>query len=175
MNLETYRREIADYLAVENRVIDDTGRLLVSDRRYPGIDAYRREVTLYVYHLCLTMAAMDGDISPDEMLAMLFTGLGGVASTDEYFDTVASMQNDLMAHSEYLDQIPPFLDLAAAYDAENGTSLAFDLASSLRGMARAIMIADRHEDDSERLFLERYERLLDRFLERAGLPTLREG
>lgn len=173
--LEAYRRQVADYLATQRNMLDDAGRLLVSDQRFRTMDVYQRDVAVYVYHLFATMAAMDGDISPDEMLVMLFGGVGGIQSASEYFDAIETIQDDLRNHSEYLDDIPEFIEHAAAYDAEHGTTLATTLAASLRGMAATMMRADLKEDASERLFLDRLTGQLDRFLAEAGLPESVEG
>jgi hypothetical protein len=169
--LESYRRQIAEYLEEQRRTLDDAGRLLVSDQRFRTMDVYQRDVAVYVYHLFATMAAMDGDISPDEMLLMLFGGIGGIQSTEEYFGAVEAIKDDLKQHSEYLDDVPEFLEQAAAYDSEHGTTLATTLAASLQGMAAAMMRADLKEDASERLLLTRLKLQLNGFLESAGLPT----
>lgn len=169
--LEAYRRQVADYLETQRRMLDDAGQLLVADQRFRTMDVYQRDVAVYVYHLFATMAAMDGDISPDEMLVMLFGGVGGIQSAIEYFDAIETIQDDLLNHGEYLDDIPEFLEAAAAYDAAHRTSLAATLAASLQGMAAVMMRADLKEDASERLFLERLRRQLEDFLEREGLPA----
>jgi hypothetical protein len=173
--LEAYRRQVADYMDTQRQTLDEVGRVLVSDQRFRTMDVYQRDVAVYVYHLFATMAAMDGDISPDEMLVMLFGGLGGIESAREYFDAIEMIQDDLKNHSDYLDDIPEFLEQAAAYDVEHGTSLATTLVASLRGMAASMMHADLKEDVSERLFLERFRAQLDRFLENEGLPASDEG
>ncbi|MFM9105413.1 MAG: hypothetical protein ACKOWF_01785 [Chloroflexota bacterium] len=170
--LEAYRRQVADYLETQRRTLDDAGRTLVADERFRTMDVYQRDVAVYVYHLFATMAAMDGDISPDEMLVMLFGGVGGIQSAAEYFDAIETIQDDLRNHSEYLDDIPEFLEAAAAYDSVHGSSLAATLAASLKGMAAVMMRADLREDASERLFLERLRSQLDGFLANAGLRAL---
>lgn len=173
--LEAYRRQVADYLETQRKTLDEAGRLLVSDQRFRTMEVYQHDVAVYVYHLFATMAAMDGDISPDEMLVMLFGGVGGIQSGSEYFDVLETIKDDLRNHSDYLDDIPEFIEHAAAYDAEHGTTLATTLAASLRGMAAAMMRADLNEEASERIFLDRLRVQLDTFLESAGLPESSEG
>ena len=173
--LEAYRRQVADYLESQRQTLDEAGQLLVAGEYFRTMDVYQRDVAVYVYHLFATMAAMDGDISPDEMLVMLFGGVGGIASAQEYFEALQTIQDDLEAHSEYLDDIPEFIEHAAAYDAVHGTTLATTLSASLLGMAAAMMRADLKEDASERLFLERLRGQLDGFLGGSGLPESAEG
>ncbi|MGI9254909.1 MAG: hypothetical protein ACR2J8_14280, partial [Thermomicrobiales bacterium] len=88
-----------------------------------------------------------------------------------YFSAIETIQDELRTGSEYLDDIPEFLEQAAEYDRVNGTSLASTLVASLRGMAAAMMRADLKEDASERLFLSRLQDQLDRYLDQAGLTA----
>ncbi len=114
---------------------------------------------------------MDGDISPDEMLSMLFAGLGGVSTAEEYFGAIEGMRHELTHRSEALDDPPLFLERAANHDLAHGTTLAAALAEALLGMAETVMVADLAADASERLFLLGYRHRLDAFLEERGVEA----
>ncbi|HYO30812.1 MAG TPA: hypothetical protein VER37_09570 [Thermomicrobiales bacterium] len=167
--LESFRRRMADELEGWRRVIDDAGRTLVDAGAYPSLDAYRREVAGYSAHLLTTVAAMDGDISPDEMLAMLFAGMGGVSSPQQYFGAIEGMQHQLLHRSEALEDIPLFLERAADNDLAQGTALAATVTDALLRMAETVMVADLADDASERLFLDGYRLQLARFFEERGI------
>ena len=167
--LESFRRRMADELEGWCRAIDDAGGTLVAAGAYPSLDAYRREVAGYTAHLLTTVAAMDGDISPDEMLAMLFAGMGGVSSPQDYFGAIEGMRHELLHRSEALEDIPLFLERAADHDLARGTSLAATVADALLGMAETVMVADLADDASERLFLDGYRLQFARFFEERGI------
>jgi hypothetical protein len=167
--LESFRRRMAEDLEEWCRTLDDAGARLVAAGAYPTIDAYRREVAAYIAHLLAMVAAMDGDISPDEMLAMLFAGLGGVSTAQDYFGAIEGMQHDLMHRSEALDEPPLFLERAADHDLAHGTALAATLVDALLGMAEAVVVADLAADASERVFLLGYRRRLAAFLDERGV------
>ena len=167
--LEAFRRRLADDLDGWRRDIDEAGRSLVAAGVYPDGDAYRREVAAYTAQLLTTVSAMDGDISPDEMLAMLFAGQDGVASPRDYFATIEAMQHDLLHRSESLETIPTFLDRAAEHDAVHGTDLAATTTAALLGLAAGVTVADRAANASERLFLDGYRLQLAAFLRDRGL------
>ena len=69
--LEAYRRQVADYLETQRNMLDDAGRLLVSDQRFRTMDVYQRDVAVYVYHLFATMAAMAGGLLSGLLLARI--------------------------------------------------------------------------------------------------------
>ncbi len=169
--LESFRRRMADDLDGWCRILDEAGAVLVAAGVYPGVDAYRREVAAYTAHLLATVAAMDGDISPDEMLAMLFAGMGGVSTPEDYFAAIEGMQHELMHRAEALDDVPLFLKRAADHDRTRGTALAATVAEALLGMAETVMVADLADDASERLFLRGYRLQLDAFLGERGLEA----
>ncbi len=162
--LEAYRRETARFLGHLNAAVAAAGDALVADGRYQDQETFNRDVALYTYLLFATVAGMDGDISPDEMLVMLFQGMGGFTTSEEYFAAVETLQRDLERYSEMLDEPPAFLEQAVAYDRAHGTKLAPLLAEALLGMADAVALADFSEDASERLFLERYRRQMSRYV-----------
>lgn len=162
--MESYRRETARFLDQLNEAVAAVGDALVAGGEYPDQEAFNRDLALYTYLLFATVAGMDGDISPDEMLVMLFQGMGGFTTSGEYFAAVETLQRDLERYSEMLDQPPAFLERAVAHDRAHGTKLAPLLAEALLGMAEAVALADFSEDASERLFLERYRRQMSRYL-----------
>ncbi len=162
--LEGYRRETARFLDQLNAAVAVAAAALVADGQYADHEAFNRDLALYTYLLFATVAGMDGDISPDEMLVMLFQGMGGFTTGDEYFAAVETLQRDLERYSEMLDAPPAFLERALAHDRAHATKLAPLLAEALLGMADAVALADFSEDASERLFLERYRRQMSRYV-----------
>jgi hypothetical protein len=167
--LEAYRRQTAHYLDLLNETMAEAAQALVDAGAYPAMDDLLADYASYLTGLFATVAAIDGDVSPDEMVVMLFQGLERYASGDDYLAAVRNLRLQALRGPEELVEIPRFLEAAAACDARFGTTLAADLVEALLGMAESVAGADFRTHPAELRFLDGYAALLQGFLRERGL------
>lgn len=169
--LEAYRRQTAQFLDTLNELLAESAQVLVDGGAYPGMDELLADYSAYLTGLFATVAAIDGDISPDEMVVMLFQGLEQFPSGDEYLAAVRRLDRQAALGPDDLLRIPRFLRAAAASDRRSGTTVAADLANALLGMAESVATADFRTHPAEARFLEGYARLLHDFLAAEGVEA----
>lgn len=167
--LEAYRRQTAQFLDTLNELLADAAQVLVDDGAYPRMDDLLAEYSAYITDLFATVAGVDGDISPDEMVVMLFQGLEQFGGGDEYLAGVRRMQRQAARGPEALLEVPRFLRVAAARDRRTGSAFAADMVNALLGMAESVATADFRTVPAEQRFLDGYARLLHGFLRGEGL------
>lgn len=167
--LEAYRRQTAHLLDVLNERLAEAAQALVESGAYPSMDALLSDYSSYLTGLFATVAGIDGDVSPDEMVVMLFQGLEQFGTGDDYLAAVRRIERRAAHGPEQLLEIPRFLRAAADCDRRFGTAIAADIVNALLGMAESVATADFRTHPAEARFLDGYSSLLEGFLREAGL------
>lgn len=172
---EAYRRQTATFLDLLNERMAEAAQAIVDSGAFPSMDELLADYAGYLTGLFATVANVDGDISPDEMVVMLFQGLERFATGDDYLAAVRRLERRARHGPDELLRVPRFLDAAAACDRRFGTAAAADLVNALLGMADSVAAADFRLHPAEERFLAGYETLLTGFLRDAGLAGDADG
>jgi hypothetical protein len=169
--LDAYRRQTAHVLDLLNETMAEAALALIDAGAYASMDDLLADYSSYLSGLFATVAGIDGDISPDEMVVMLFQGLERFASGDDYLAAVGRLRAQADRGPQELLRVPRFVEAAAIADGRFGTTIAADLVEALLGMAESVAGADFRTHPNEERFLIGYAELLHGFLRERGLAA----
>lgn len=167
--LDAYRQQTSEFLELLNERLAFAAEAIMEAGAYPSYDALLSDYADYLTTLFATVASIDGDVNPDEMVVMLFQGLERFGTGDDYLGAVNRLKGRAAARGTDLLVVPPFLVAAARCDREFGTAYAADIVNALLGMAETLADADLKHHPRETRFLEGYEALLEGFLRESGV------
>jgi len=169
--LDAYRRQTAEFLELLNERLAVAADAIIDAGAYPSFDDLLSDYADYLTTLFSTVASLDGDVNPDEMVVMLFQGMERFSTGDDYLASINRIKARAASRGADLLVIPPFLAAAAECDRQFGTAYAADIVNALLGMAETLADADMKHHPRETRFLEGYERLLEGYLRRNGLDA----